>query len=227
MIINYPTGFYKSILPPSIGNSMNVTYAISGGKPPRGALYFLKIGGGLAAASPPLVSTAPQGSITSSSLRSNRSNSVVGVAPRPIGSVVEFTDNYKTLNVRTDSLNESVNFPKFSDKATDNLNLKLLSAYQSYQTELMKVSQQSLSKQIEIENIEISINVAVSSLQATEEALKIMVNDIDLLLAKIDLEQQIILNEQQIVTLSNEILSLDYKRSSLTDSIQKWSKVIK
>lgn len=47
MIIEYPTGFYKSVLPLKPSDGGNVTYTISNQKPPRTDLIFHKIPDGI------------------------------------------------------------------------------------------------------------------------------------------------------------------------------------
>jgi hypothetical protein len=226
MILDFPSGFYKNILPPSPENRGNVTYVISTEAPPRGALFFLKIANNLAVASPSLVATDPQGTIQFGTLRSFRNISVIDTSPRPIGSVLEFNDEYKTLDVRNGSLDESVDFPRFSNVSTDPVNAKLYQAYVTAQKQLLTASQESSIKQVQIENTERSTNAAISSLQATQEALKILVNDQELLDTVTDLESQIAANESLIDTLRDEILALDVQRSQLADSVRRLSKVI-
>jgi len=47
MIINYPTGFYKTVLPRDSSDSISVTYTISNTIPPRTELFFPKIPSGI------------------------------------------------------------------------------------------------------------------------------------------------------------------------------------
>jgi len=226
MILSFPSGFYRTVLPPAPESRGNITYTISNESPPRGALFFLKINNALAVNSPPLVATIPQGTLNSGTLRAFRSNGTIDIEPRPIGSILEFTDQYRTLDVQQDSLDETVNFPRFNNVSTDPVNTKLLDAYTQFQRQLLTASQQSASKQIEIENIERLTNAAVASLQATQEALKILIGDVDLLAAEADLLQKIDANTQQIAVLRQEIVSLDAERSKAADSVRRLSKVI-
>ena len=47
MIIRYPTGFYTNVIPMDLTQSGNITFTISGGKPPRASLLFPQIPTGL------------------------------------------------------------------------------------------------------------------------------------------------------------------------------------
>lgn len=47
MIINYPTGFYSNVLPIDLAQRGNITFTVSGGKPPRASLLFPQIPTGL------------------------------------------------------------------------------------------------------------------------------------------------------------------------------------
>lgn len=226
MILNFPSGFYSTILPPSSKNRGNITYTISSESPPRGNLFFLKISNSFASTSPPLIASDPQGTIGYGTLRSFRNIPVIDTSPRPFGSVLEFNDAYKTLDVRSDSLDESVDFPKFSNPSTDPVNAKLYQAYVTAQKQLLSVSQESNIKQVQVENVERSTNAAISSLQATREALKILVNDADLLAVEADLLAQIDTNESLVESLQEEIVALDAQRTQLADSVRRLSKVI-
>ena len=226
MILNYPSGFYRTILPPAPENRRNVTYTISNEPPPRGTLFFLKISNAISVTSPILISSEPQGDISYGTLRSFRSNSVVSQQPYPVGAVLEFNEPYKNLDVRQDSLDVNTEFPRFNNPSTDPVNLKLLQAYESYQDMLLQVSQDSLTKQAEIENLERNINATISSLEATNEALKILENDTQLLDVQQDLQNQIQVSQNAIDTLSVEIVALNKQREVISDSIRRLVKVI-
>ena len=47
MIIKYPTGFYANVLPIELAQKGNITFTVSGGKPPRASLLFPQIPTGL------------------------------------------------------------------------------------------------------------------------------------------------------------------------------------
>ena len=47
MIIKYPTGFYANVLPIELAQQGNITFTVSGGKPPRASLLFPQIPTGL------------------------------------------------------------------------------------------------------------------------------------------------------------------------------------
>jgi hypothetical protein len=226
MLLNFPSGFYRTLLPPAPDNKGNVTYTISGEEPPRGILFFLRINNNLSVNSPALIATAPQGRIDNSALTSHRVNVPIDREPRPIGSILEFVDRYRTLDVQSDALKESVDFPRFSNSSTDPINQKLLDAYQINQKELLMVSQASISKQVEIDNLERGINTSIASLQATEEALKVLIDDADLLAVVVDLNNQIENSKVQIDFLADEIIVLDERRNELSDAVRRLSKVI-
>lgn len=47
MIIRFPTGFYSNVLPIDLAQPGNITFTVSGGKPPRASLLFPQIPTGL------------------------------------------------------------------------------------------------------------------------------------------------------------------------------------
>lgn len=226
MILDFPSGFYQTVIPPAPENRGNVTYTISNEEPPRGALFFLKIANNLLAASPSLIASEPQGDVQSSTLRSFRNQTVIGTPSFPIGAILDFNEPFKELDAQSASLNVNVDFPRYKADDTDPVNGKLIQAYETYQDRLLKVAQSSLSKQAEIENIERSINTMLSSLEATREALKIMENDSDLLAIEESLNAKIAASETKIDELTVEIEVLDQQRVELTDSINRLAKVI-
>lgn len=230
MILNFPSGFYRTVLPPAPGNKGNVTFTISNNVPPRGALFFLKMSNNLAVSSQKLIATPPQGVLGGGSLRSFRSIGVIDRIPRPIGAVIEWNDSNATSgsmqSIQSQSLDETIEFAHFGDDSANPINDKLVIAYKQFQKSLMTVSSQSLSKQIEIENIERQINASQASLSATCEALKIMIDDVELQESRDNLILQIADYKSQIAILRDEITQLNAQRATMSDSVRNLAKVI-
>lgn len=222
MILKSPSGFFRTVLPPSIGNTGNVTYTISSNELPRGELYFLKINKRI---SPPqLHSSANIGVPSISTLIAKQNNILNGREPRPMGSVIEFTDQYKTMQISNQDLNEEFTFTKFSNNST--VDSELFEAYKSYQSKLLETSQQISSIKVKIDNDEISINVNVAKLQAINEALEILPDNTSLVN-----ERQFVISiieelELEIFKNKTIIIELDGLKSKYTDAVRKLSKVI-
>lgn len=226
MILNFPSGFYRTILPPASGNQGNVTFTISNNAPPRGALFFLKIDNNLARTSPSLLPSEPQGDINSSTLRAFRNVSIIDREPRPIGSVLEFNDQYKTIQGERNSLDQTVDFPRFNSGDVNAANPRLKEAYEVTQRSLLQISSSSLTKQSEIENLERLTNTLIASLEATEAALAVFPGDTSLTATLDNLNSQISINQTQIDLLKSEIVVLDDQRLQAEERIRQLSKVI-
>jgi hypothetical protein len=96
MIIKYPTGFYKNVLPAKNSDSTSVTYVISNNLPPRSSLVFPKLPEALVnrrvnrPTQPPAVS--PYGALAVTVTKSAPSNVLSGVKAIDLGQVLEFED---------------------------------------------------------------------------------------------------------------------------------------
>jgi len=124
MIINYPTGFYRSVLPPAPESKGNITYTISNEAPPRGSLFFLKTNLRLASSALPLLTTNPTGIPYNGTIKSYRGRTLSSVPIRPIGSVIEFNDKSNPIDNVTPSLNSSNDFYRFNNVSIDPINTK-------------------------------------------------------------------------------------------------------
>jgi len=228
MILNYPSGFYRSSIPPSVNSRENITFTISNETPERALLFYLKIDLQLAQNSPPLVSVRPSRRPISGNIKAQRRNVFIDQASRPIGSVIEFSDRYRQLEVTPVELDQTVDFPRFNNENTiEQVNSKLLTSYRRFQTELVEVTRLSDSKQVELENLERKVNSRIAAVEAVEQALEFLVGDDDLIAAQNELSSDIDLFNSEIRALSGEIEVFDSRRRILQDSIRRLSKVLR
>lgn len=96
MIIDYPTGLYKNVLPQEPGDDQNVTYLISNNPPPRDNLFFPKMSVGVASHRRPPHKITPQqrrlaaGPLVFTVSRSAGDEPGSGARQYDIGEVLEF-----------------------------------------------------------------------------------------------------------------------------------------
>lgn len=226
MIINNPTGFYKSIIPPSVGNSGNYTYVISNNDPPRGSLFFFKINLRLASTSVPIISMPPTGSQYSGTLKSYRNISLSGNPVRPIGTVIEFNDSKNKLSDISPILNQSTDFSGFNDESTDSINSKLRNSYERFKNKLIITVQELQNSYVLVSNLEREFNTYSASLTAVEQALLLEPTDDDLLNVKNELNIKIGINNTKIKILHDLINKLSVDKTKYEDAIRSLVKVI-
>ena len=227
MIINFPTGFYKSILPPAPDSMGNVTYTVSNNDPPRGSLFFLKMTLKLANMSTSIVATESSDSQLSTTLKAFRSNKLSDKPIRPIGTVIEFNDKYESIDNLSSKLDREFDFNRFGDSSSDPVNSKLIEAYNKYKLELISVSQQIESLIIDLDNNNRLKNSYTASLDAVNIALNIIPDDSELLSVKANLETNINNVIAENVSITNNIDNLSAKKSTYEDNMRNLSKVIK
>lgn len=96
MIIKYPTGFYKNVLPSVPSDSTSVTFTISNSLPPRSSLVFPKLPTALEQRKlhePVKSSDASQyGALAFTITKAAPSNIISGVKAVDLGDVIEFED---------------------------------------------------------------------------------------------------------------------------------------
>jgi len=228
MIINYPTGFYKSILPPLSNTSDKVVTIVSNNQPPRGTLFFNKISLKLASSSSPLISSEPNNEQINGILKSFRNTSVASIPIRPIGSVIEFTDSYAdSTNIDASSdLIQNDYFSRFGDDLINPINNKLIKAYRKFQNLLITTTQELQNLYVSMTNYERESNAAIASLDAVNQALTLEPDDQDLLDVRNDLQQKIDSNNSNIIDINSKIDILLDKKSKYQDSIRELVKVI-
>lgn len=227
MIINYPTGFYKSVLPPAPESNGNFTYTISNEIPPRGSLFFLKTSLRLASSSLPLLTTDPTGVPYNGTIRSYRGRVLSSTPIRPVGSIIEFNDNNKPIDNVTLDLNSSNDFYRFNNSSINTINHKLIEAYKKYQQLLIDVTQEIQNSYISIGNFEREFNTYMSSLDAIDYALILEPNDQSLLDSKNELNAKAVVNTALIKDLQTNINLLSIKKSKYEDSLRSLSKAIR
>jgi hypothetical protein len=227
MIINYPTGFYKSILPPAPSANGNITSTISNNPPPRGTLFFFKITFQLAKNAISLIPSEHNAGQINGSLKSFRSSSVSSVPIRPIGTVIEFNDSYNETDFVSPVLDQRDDFNKFGVDTTDNINNKLIAAYRKFKDKLTSTVQQLQNSYVQLSNYDRDHNSYVASLSAVNQALLIDPVDQDLLDIQAELQQNI----DSVMILINDtnaiIKSLTSDKVKYEDSIRGLVKVIK
>lgn len=226
MIINNPTGFYKSIIPPSIDNSGNYTYVISNNSPPRGSLFFFKINLRLASTSVPIISAPPTGKQFSGTLRSFRNTSLTGASIRPIGTVIEFNDGLNKIDNVSADLNQSTDFNRFNDSSTDPINSKLRLSYDKFKNKLIITVQELQNSYITVGNLEREFNTYTASLSAVEQALLLEPTDPDLLSVKDELKSKMEINSATTKALYDSINKLSKDKTKYEDAIRSLVKVI-
>lgn len=223
MIINYPTGFYKSV----VNNVDNIAEIISSQQPPRGYLYFLKTNRLLEQSAIPIVDVPPAddskqyGGIMSAS----RNLALSDMPVRPIGTVIEFSDSYKTTSVPVNSTVRSIEFNNFKDDSIDPVKSKLLKAYREYQSSLLRSMQDIESSKIKLINLEKESNTLTASFDAVVEALAIG-DDVELAEIKNDIINKMSTNSEQIRLIKIEINRLSEEKTKIENSIFKISKVL-
>lgn len=227
MIINYPTGFYKSILPPAPESKGNITYTISNEVPPRGSLFFLKNNLRLASTSLPLLTTEPTGVRYNGTVKSYRGITSSSVPIRPIGSVIEFNDNLNPIDNVNQNLNSSNDFYRFNNSSIDPINSKLIDAYKKFQQRLIDISQELQNSYVSIGNFEREYNTYVSSLNAIDQALILEPDDQSLLGAKQELTIKADINSTITKSLYVTVNTLSTKKLQYEDSLRSLSKAIK
>lgn len=223
MILKIPSGFYRNVIPPTIGNLGNVTYTISSGEPPRIELNFSKVDrkSQLGQIISDTVSISPDTTI----IKYNKSNIAVGLEPRPTGSVVEFNDALVDgLGVDDFGQQQEFTSSRYSEDSTTNT--QLLIAYDEFQSRLLSVSERIQTLLTIVNNDEIRLNVNISKLQAIEEALKILPDDVMLIEDKNKTSLQISKLREDISNNRDTIAQLNVDKSKFTDSIQRLSKVM-
>jgi transcriptional regulator with XRE-family HTH domain len=222
MILKAPSGFYKTLIPPAVGNSGSVTYTISSGLPPFPDLNFNKIT--RLASIGKIISDETDDPPYISTLRHSSSEVATGIEPRPSGSIIEFNDQFRTLNIS--EVNEVNEFISSDFRLDEPINKDIIIAYDRYRTKLLEVSEKLRSVLTIIENDEIALNVNIAKLQAISEALKIIP---DSQLLESDRETTIKSIEEielRLVTNRLSVGELDKERLELSTSTQKLSKVI-
>lgn len=227
MILNYPSGFYKSVLPPAPDSMGNITYTISGNEPPRGSLFFLKMTPRLSGVSSSLESSEMTNNQMSTAVKAFRPNKLLDKPIRPVGTIIEFTDKYESIDNLSNKLDVEFDFNRFGDSSSDPVNSKLLEAYNKYKDELIVVSQQIESFIIDLDNNNRLKNSYIASLEAVNVALNIMPDDEQLLSIKNDLQLKIDEAIKNGQNLSDSINDLSTKKSTYEDSMRDLSKVIK
>lgn len=227
MIINYPTGFYKSVLPPAPDSKGNYTYTISNEPPPRGSLFFLKTSLRLASSALPIMSTDPVGVPINGSIKSFRGKTLSDTPIRPIGSVIEFNDGSSPIDNVSPDVDNSNDFQKFSNVSTDPIANKLMAAYRNFQQRLIDISQELQNAYITIGNLEREKNTYISSLDAVNQALILEPTDQALLDVKQELNAKISINSIIIQDLYETVNTLNIKQSQYVDSLRSLSKAIK
>lgn len=199
-----------------------MTYTVSSAKPPGGELYFLKVN-----RKTPLSRLYPDTDVgipETSVLATRQINVLAGTESRPVGSAIDFNDRYKELMSGDGSLNEEFTFSKFNSSSTTNP--ELFEAYGLYQTRLFEVSQRILALNVEISNNETLINLNVAKLQAVDDAIGILPNNVNLTNEKQFLIDAISELELLVSAGKTELKESEKLKSEYTDSIRKLSKVI-
>lgn len=226
MILRTPSGFYRNIIPPRVGNSGNVTYTISSGEPPRIELNFSKVdrSSQFGKIVPDKISISPDTTI----IKYNKSNLSTGMEPRPVGSTIEFNDIFidrsGSLNVDEHSQQKEFTSARYSDNST--VDSQLLIAYDEFQSRLLTISEKTETLFTTISNDEIRLNMNISKLQAIDEALKILPDDNMLIEDKERVSSQISKLESDISDNRKIVVQSSTEKSNLINSIQRLSKVI-
>jgi hypothetical protein len=96
MIIKYPTGFYRDVLPSKASDSTSVTYLISNSLPPRSSLVFPKlpdalVGRKIDRGNRP-IDPSVYGALAVTVTKSAPTNVLSGVKAIDLGEVIEFED---------------------------------------------------------------------------------------------------------------------------------------
>jgi hypothetical protein len=96
MIIKYPTGFYRDVLPSKASDSTSVTYLISNSLPPRSSLVFPKLPDALVSrkidrGNRP-IDPSVYGALAVTVTKSAPTNVLSGVKAIDLGEVIEFED---------------------------------------------------------------------------------------------------------------------------------------
>jgi hypothetical protein len=223
MILKVPSGFYRNVIPPTIGNLGNVTYTISSGEPPRIELNFSKVDrkSQLGKIISDQISVSPDTTV----IKYNKSNISVGLEPRPNGSVVEFNDaTIDRLNINDFDQQKEFTSSRYNEDST--INSQLLVAYNEFQSRLLSVSERIETLLTTVNNDEIRLNMNISKLQAIDEALKILPDDVVLIEDKGKTSSQISKLKDDISNNRDIITQLNIDKSKFTDSIQRLSKVM-
>ncbi len=189
MIINFPTGLYRTVLPQSPEDRGNITYTISNSTPPRTNLLFAKINSGVANRK------RNQQELDLFTIRQNNGSLVFSVASSTrstegnnsriyeIGQVLEFSDApvqtitpmyvSKVSETRHDTNQFDYDLLGLTSDEVEVINRQSIIAYNALTDKLNLVRQARANAEIEIVNQQKIINDTTRNI----DALQVIVNN--------------------------------------------------
>ena len=241
MIIKFPTGFYSNVLPIDLAQRGNITFTVSGGKPPRASLLFPQIPTGLFYKKKTRVNTIDYltepiyfiSAANSNTINDNRLQYEVGQYIE-VGEPVPFPSDVSEIDSIYSSVH-NLNLFDYTEMGLNNneinsININSKQIYLSLNNQFNDYKALLVTQDIEINKTQKTINEIVKTLSAVET----MINNLtsgsardELIKTKDSLTKNLYLNQETQTSILVARTENRLNMSTILDELRLLSMVVK